>query len=317
MHPLFPEIAPYAHHRLRVDDVHELYIEECGNPNGIPVAVLHGGPGAGFEPYHRRFFDPTRYRVVLFDQRGAGRSTPHAELRNNTTWELVADMERIRTHLRIEQWVMFGGSWGSTLALAYAQAHNSRVLGMILRGIFLCRPREIAWFYQDGANRMFPDYWEDFVHPIPEEERSDLLRAHHRRLIGEDEVARMASAKAWSLWEGRTANLRARREVVEHFGDPRVALALARIETHYFMHDCWLRPNQLLEDAGKLGDIPGYIIHGRYDVICPLENAYALAGAWPASRLDIVPEAGHSATEPGIRDALIQAAIGMVRRVGG
>jgi proline iminopeptidase len=315
MHPLFPEIAPYAHYRLRVDDIHELYIEECGNPGGIPVLFLHGGPGAGFEPYHRRFFDPTVYRIVLFDQRGAGQSAPHAELGNNTTWDLVADMEKIRARLGIDRWVLFGGSWGSTLALAYAQTHTARVLGLILRGIFLCRPREIAWFYQDGTSRLFPDYWEDFVHPIPEEERGDLLRAHYRRLIGEDEVARMASAKAWSLWEGRTANLHPRREVVEHFGDPHVALALARIEAHYFTHDCWLRPNQLLEDTAKLGDIPGYIVHGRYDVICPLENAYALAKAWRGGQLEIVPDAGHSATEPGIIDALVQATISMVRRV--
>ena len=315
MHPLFPEIHPDQTHRLKVDDLHELYIEECGSPDGVPVLFVHGGPGAGCEEYHRRFFDPNVYRIILFDQRGSGRSIPHASLENNTTQDLVADMEKIREILKVDRWVLFGGSWGSTLSLVYAETHPERVAGLILRGIFLCRPKEIQWFYQDGTSRMFPDFWEDFIHPIPEEERVDLVRAHYRRLTGDDEVARMASAKAWSLWEGRTANLVPKHEVVEFFGSPHTALSLARIEAHYFVNDCFLEPNQIIRDADKLADIPGYIVHGRYDVICPLENAFELSQAWPLAQLEIVPKSGHSASEPGTVDALVQATIGMVSRI--
>ncbi|MCG6976634.1 MAG: prolyl aminopeptidase [Acidiferrobacterales bacterium] len=315
MHPLFPEIHPDQTHRLKVDDLHELYIEECGSPDGVPVLFVHGGPGAGCEEYHRRFFDPNVYRIILFDQRGSGRSIPHASLENNTTQDLVADMEKIREFLKVDRWVLFGGSWGSTLSLVYAETHPERVAGLILRGIFLCRPKEIQWFYQDGTSRMFPDFWEDFIHPIPEEERVDLVRAHYRRLTGDDEVARMASAKAWSLWEGRTANLVPKHEVVEFFGSPHTALSLARIEAHYFVNDCFLEPNQIIRDADKLADIPGYIVHGRYDVICPLENAFELSQAWPLAQLEIVPKSGHSASEPGTVDALVQATIGMVSRI--
>ena len=315
MHPLFPEIHPDNTHKLKVDDIHELYVEECGNLRGVPVLFVHGGPGAGCEEYHRRFFDPTIYRIILFDQRGSGRSTPHASLEHNTTQDLVADMEMIREFFGIDKWVLFGGSWGSTLSLIYAETHPDRVAGMILRGIFLCRPKEIQWFYQDGASRLFPDYWQDYIHPIPEEERGDLLHAHHKRLIGDDEVARMASAKAWSLWEGRTANLTPKNEVVDFFGSPHVALALARIEAHYFVNNCFLEPDQIVRDAERLKDIPGYIIHGRYDVICPVENAYELAQVWPMAQLEIVPKAGHSASEPGNIDALVQATIGMVSRI--
>lgn len=315
MHPLFPEIHPDQTHRLKVDDLHELYIEECGSPDGVPVLFVHGGPGAGCEEYHRRFFDPNVYRIILFDQRGSGRSIPHASLENNTTQDLVADMEKIREFLKVDRWVLFGGSWGSTLSLVYAETHPERVAGLILRGIFLCRPKEIQWFYQDGTSRMFPDFWEDFIHPIPEEERGDLVRAHYRRLTGDDEVARMASAKAWSLWEGRTANLVPKHEVVEFFGSPHTALSLARIEAHYFVNDCFLEPNQIIRDADKLADIPGYIVHGRYDVICPLENAFELSQAWPLAQLEIVPKSGHSASEPGTVDALVQATIGMVSRI--
>jgi len=315
MYPLFPEIHPDKTHRLKVDDTHELYIEECGDDTGIPILFVHGGPGAGCEEYHRRFFDPTIYRIILFDQRGSGRSTPHASLENNTTQDLIADIEKIRDHLGIERWVLFGGSWGATLALVYAETHPSRVLGMILRGIFLCRPKEIQWFYQEGASRFFPDYWKDFVHAIPESERHDLVGAHYKRLVGDDEVARMASAKAWSRWEGRTATLTPRHKVVNYFGRPHVALALARIEAHYFMNNSFLDDNQILRDARKIGDIPGYIIHGRYDLICPLENAFDLADAWPAGQLEIVPAAGHSASEPGIVDALVQATVAMVNRI--
>ncbi len=307
MADLYPDILPYAVHRLAVDDRHSLYVEECGSAKGIPALFLHGGPGAGCEPYHRRFFDPARYRIVLFDQRGAGRSLPHADLTDNTTWHLVGDIERIREHLGVEQWLVFGGSWGSTLALAYAQAHPERVRGLIVRGIFLCRDEEIRWFYQQGASRIFPDYWADFVAPVAAADRHDMLGAYHRLLTGPDDLARMAAAKAWSVWEGRTATLLPNGSVVNHFSDPHVALSLARIECHYFVHESFLRPNQLLEDAGRLAGVPGVIVHGRYDLICPLENAWALHQAWPDSELVIVPDAGHAASEPGIRSALVEA----------
>jgi proline iminopeptidase len=307
MPELYPDLLPYAVHRLAVDDRHALYVEECGTAKGIPALFLHGGPGAGCEPYHRRFFDPTRYRVVLFDQRGAGRSIPHADLTDNTTWHLVADIERIRERLGIERWLVFGGSWGSTLALAYAQTHPERVSALVLRGIFLCRDDEIRWFYQQGASRLFPDYWADFVAPVAPGDRHDLLGAYHRLLTGADDIARMAAAKAWSTWEGRTATLLPNPSVVGHFGDPHVALSLARIECHYFVHQAFLRPGQLLEDAGRLAGIPAVIVHGRYDAICPLENAWALHRAMPGSELVIVPDAGHAASEPGIRSALVEA----------
>jgi proline iminopeptidase len=316
VHKLFPAIQPYATHRLRVDAPHELHVEECGKVDGLPVLFVHGGPGAGCEEAHRRFFDPNVYRIILFDQRGAGRSTPHASLDNNTTQDLVADMEKIREHLGVERWVLFGGSWGSTLSLVYAETHPARVLGLILRGIFLCRPWEIRWFYQEGANRVFPDYWQEFIAPIPEPERHDLLHAHHRRLIGKDEVARMASAKAWSVWEGRAATLLPNKHVVEFFGTPRTALSLARIEAHYFVHDSFLEPDQILRNAPALAGIPGTIVHGRYDMVCPLQNAWELVQAWPEARLDIIPNTGHSAMEAGIVNALVKATIDMAVQLG-
>lgn len=311
----YPAIEPYRTQRLAVDPPHVLYVEESGNPGGIPVLFLHGGPGAGCEPYHRRFFDPAAYRIVLFDQRGAGRSTPHASLDRNTTWDLVADIERIRAALGIEHWLVFGGSWGSTLALAYAETHPQCVLGLVLRGIFLCRPWEIHWFYQEGANRIFPDYWEEFIAPIPENERRNLLQAHYRRLIGNDEGERMASARAWSVWEGRAATLRLNQAVVEFFASPHTALSLARIEAHYFAHDTFLKPNQLLADVARLRDIPGIIVHGRYDIVCPVANAWELHRAWPGSTLQIVADAGHSAAEPGITAALVRATDSMRDRL--
>jgi proline iminopeptidase len=304
---LYPDIKPYANHSLRVDSVHTLHIEECGNPQGLPVVFVHGGPGAGCEPFHRRFFDPNIYRIVLFDQRGAGRSTPHAELSNNTTQHLVADMELIRSHLDIERWVVFGGSWGSTLGLAYAETHPERVLGLILRGIFLCTPWEIRWFYQEGANHLFPDYWEDYVKMIAVDERDDMVSAYYRLLTGDNEIARMAAAKAWSTWEGRCSTLKPKTEVVNHFSDPRTALSLARIECHYFMNNSFLEPDQLIRDAGRLKEIPGVIVHGRYDVVCPVENAWRLHQAWPQAELKLIADAGHSAAESGIVDALISA----------
>ena len=283
MRKLYPEIRPYVQHSLAVDPPHILYVEESGAPSGLPVLFVHGGPGAGTEPFHRRFFDPGRYRVILFDQRGCGRSTPHAALDGNTTQSLVADMERIREQLGIERWVIFGGSWGSTLALVYAETHPERVLALILRGIFLCRPHEIRWFYQEGASRLFPEAWQDYLSPIPPQERADMVEAYYRRLTGSDEVARMAAAKSWALWEGRTATLQPREAVLNHFGDPFTALSLARIECHYFVNDSFLEPDQILRDAARLAEIPGHIVHGRYDVVCPVENAWELHLAWPPS----------------------------------
>ena len=307
MKDLYPEIRPYRTQRLKVDEIHTLYVEEVGSPDGTPALFLHGGPGAGCEPYHRRFFDPEKYRVILFDQRGAGRSTPHAELDNNTTQDLIADIEKIRIHLEIDRWLLFGGSWGSTLALAYAETHPERVGAMILRGVFLCRQHEIAWFYQQGASRLFPDYWEDFISPIDPAERHDMLNAYHRLLTGQDELRRLAAAKAWSVWEGRTATLLPDERVAAHFAQPHVALSMARIECHYFMNEAFLRPNQLLEDAGRLEGIQARIVHGRYDAICPLENAWELYHAWSGSELSIVADAGHSATEAATRERLVEA----------
>lgn len=309
MSALFPAIRDNYHFYLRVDTQHELYVEECGVADGLPVVFLHGGPGSGCEAWHRQFFDPNRYRIILFDQRGCGRSKPHACLENNTTWDLVADMERIREHLGIEQWVLFGGSWGSTLALAYAETHPTRVLGMILRGIFLCRQRDIDWFYQlgQGIERIYPDYWQDYLAPIPEAERGDMVRAYYQRLTGENEIARMQAAKAWSTWEGRCANLQPKETVLAHFTDPFTAMSVARIEAHYFVNAGFLEPNQLLRDAHRIAHLPGSIIHGRYDMICPLEQAVALHHVWRNADFQIIPDSGHAASEPGIQQALVAA----------
>ena len=307
MPELYPASKPYVSHTIKVGAPHVLHVEEYGNPNGIPVVFLHGGPGAGCEPYHSRFFDPESYRVILFDQRGCGRSIPHAELEANTTQALVGDMEIIRQRLGIEQWLVFGGSWGSTLALVYAQAHPTCVLGMILRGIFLCRDKEIQWFYQDGASRLAPDYWQDYLTVIPQSERGDMLSAYYRRLTSEDEVTRMGAARAWSVWEGRTATLLGREEVVAHFSDPYVALSIARIECHYFINKAFLEDNQILNNMSKISHIPGIIIQGRYDIICPMESAWDLHKLWQHSTLEIIDDAGHAASEPGIMSALVQA----------
>jgi len=304
---LYPEIEPYAIRRIPVPGGHELHVEECGHAEGLPAVFLHGGPGAGCEPYHRRFFHPERYRVVLFDQRGCGRSTPHASLEHNTTDRLLEDIELIRDRLRIGRWLVFGGSWGSTLAIAYAERYPERVLALVLRGIFLCRDEEIRWFYQEGASRVFPDYWEEFANLIPAAERGDLLRAYYRRLTGTDEVARMAAAKAWSRWEARTASLLPSTALLNHFEEPRTALALARLEAHYFFHQAFLDPNQLLRAAERLRPLPGVIVQGRYDVICPMQSAWELHRAWPQSKLHVISDAGHAASEPGIRSALVRA----------
>jgi len=310
----YPDIKPYKTHRLAVDDLHTLYIEECGSPDGIPAIVVHGGPGGGCSKADRCFFDPEKYRIIVFDQRGAGRSTPHAELKDNTTDHLVADLERIRDALNVEQWILFGGSWGSTLALIYAQTHSERVLGLVLRGVFLCRQQDFDWLYQSGASRIFPDYWEDFLRPIPESERGNMMAAYYQRLTGSNELAKMAAAKAWSLWEGRCATLRPSAEVMESFADPHKAVSLSRIEAHYFINGGFIDENQILLNTDKLEGIPGIIVHGRYDMVCTIDNAHSLHRRWADSELHIVRDAGHSSSEPGIVDALIRATRDMSQR---
>ena len=307
MNNLYDPTKPYATHHFQVDDIHTLYVEECGNPGGVPVVFLHGGPGAGCAPYHRQFFDPEVYRIILFDQRGCGKSTPHASLINNTTWDLVADLEQIRAFLKIQQWVVFGGSWGSTLALVYAQAHPENVSGLIVRGIFLARDKDVQWFYQQGTSRLFPDYWEKFIEPVPESERGHMIEAYHKLLTGDDEVKKLRAAKAWSIWEGMTATLQSDEAVINSFSNSHSALSIARIECHYFMNQCWLEPNQILSDIDKIRHIPAYIVHGRYDVICPAEQAWELSAAWPEASLSIIADAGHAVVEKGITEALLSA----------
>jgi len=305
---LYPDIEPYDSGRLPVSALHTLYYEQCGNPRGKSVVFLHGGPGAGCNPKTRRFFDPAHYRIVLFDQRGCGRSTPVAELRENTTWDLVDDIERVRTHLGIERWQVFGGSWGSTLALAYAQAHPGRVTELVLRGIFMLRQWEIDWFYQKGCDAIFPDAWEQYLAPILCEERGDLVKAYYKRLTSEDPAVRLVAAKAWSTWEGGTSYLLQNPDYLAATGGDEFALAFARIECHYFVHrGFFLRDDQLLENAHKLKSIPGAIVQGRYDVVCPARSAWDLHRVWPEAQLRIVPDSGHSAFEPGITHELIEA----------
>jgi len=305
---LYPPIAPYNTDFLRVSATHELYFEQSGNPDGKPVVFLHGGPGAGSNAAVRRFFDPDRYRIVVFDQRGCGRSRPHASLEDNTTWHLVADIERLREHLGIQCWQVFGGSWGSTLALAYAETHPDRVSELVLRGIFMLRPEELQWFYQEGASRLFPDYWQDFIAPIPLAERADLIAAHHRRLTGNDRMAMLESARAWSVWEGVTSNLLISEAAVGRFQADDFATALACIEAHYFVHAGFMdSPDQLLTNIGSIRAIPAVIVQGRYDVVCPAQSAWDLHQAWPEADFRIVPDAGHSAFEPGIVHELVSA----------
>ena len=315
MQSLYPEIKPYARHALAVQEPHVLYVDESGSADGLPVLFVHGGPGAGCDALSRRFFDPALYRIVTFDQRGCGRSTPHACLEHNDTWALVEDMEHIRQQLGIERWVLFGGSWGSTLSLAYAQRHPERVQALILRGIFLCRPEDFRWFYQEGASRLFPDYWQDYLAPIPADERHDMIAAYHKRLTGNDQIAQMHAAKAWSGWEGRMLGLCPSPQHVERFSEPQRALSIARIECHYFTNNSFLEPNQLIRDMHKIAHLPGVIIHGRYDMICTLDNAWELHQAWPNSELQVIREAGHAASEPGITDALVRATGEMARRL--
>lgn len=308
MHNLYPPIEPNSTGMLPVDNLHTIYYEESGNPKGQPVLFLHGGPGSGTDPKHRQFFDPKHYRIILQDQRGAGRSTPHACLEKNTTWDLVADIEKLREHLKVDKWVVFGGSWGSTLALTYAIQHPNRVSALIVRGIFLGRPKELHWFYQYGAHHLFPDVWETFLKPIPMNERGDLIKAYYKRLTSTDEKTRFDAAFAWSAWEAATLRLLFDEMMFLSFTREQHADALARIECHYFINNIFFpTPNWILENTAKIRHIPTTIIHGRYDVICPVENAWDLHLALPDAEFHIVPDAGHSASETGILHRLIEA----------
>lgn len=304
---LYPAIDANRTGHLDVGDGHQVYYEESGNPEGKPVVVLHGGPGAGTSPGLRRFFDPKAYRIVMFDQRGCGKSTPHAELANNTTWELVADIEHLRALLEIDRWQVFGGSWGSTLALAYAEKHPTRVTELVLRGIFTVRQQELDWLYRFGTNQLFPEAWQAFIAPIPADERDDLLKAYHQRLLSDDADVRLEAARGWSIFEGAACQLIPHHDVAEAFGREHFALSLARIETHYFVNGCFLEDGQLLRDATNIAAIPGVIVHGRYDALCPVVNAVALAAAWPAAELVIPADSGHAAFEPGNAAALVAA----------
>ena len=306
--PLFAETEPFDAGRLAVDPPHSIYYEQYGNPSGKPALFVHGGPGGGSSRVQSRFWDPRKYRVVLFDQRGCGRSTPHASLDLNTTWHLVADMERLRKHLRIDRWQVFGGSWGSTLALSYAETHPEAVSELVLRGIFLLRKREIEWFYQEGASRIFADAWEQYLAPIPVAERGDLLHAYHRRLTASDPAVRLEAAKAWSLWEATTSTLRPSSAMQQSMGRDEFALAFARIECHYFVnHGFFTHENQLLDGVPRIRHIPTVIVQGRYDVVCPMETAWALHKAWPEAELHVTPTSGHSAYEPETTAKLIEA----------
>ena len=305
---LYPALEPYDHGFLPADGEHVVYYEQCGNPDGKPAVFVHGGPGGGGDRNARRFFDPERYRIIVFDQRGAGRSKPHASLEHNTTAHLIADMERLRQQLGIEQWLVFGGSWGSTLSIAYAEAHPGSVSELVVRGIFMLRRKELEWFYQHGASVIYPDQWQHFIKPIPVEERDDLLNAFHRRLTGDDKEEMIEAARAWSLWEGATSFLLPKPAHTLPFDETEFAIALARIEIHYFVNGGFLaHENQLLDEVDRIRDIPGVIVQGRYDVVCPMETAWELATRWPEAEFRIVDDAGHSAYEPGIMHELITA----------
>lgn len=305
---LFPPLNPYETGTLSVSDIHSIYYEVSGNPNGKPVIVCHGGPGGGSTPSMRRYFDPEAYKIILFDQRGCGRSTPHASLEDNTTWALVEDMEKLRRHLGVATWQVFGGSWGSTLALAYAQKHPQMVTELVLRGIFTLRRKELLWFYQEGASAIYPDAWEDFLAPIPRAEQNDLISAYHKRLTSDDRQEQLQAAKAWSIWEGSTVSMLPSSERVTAFGSDAFAIAFARIECHYFVNGGFFdRDDQIISNVEKIRHIPAVIVQGRYDVVTPMETAWELHKAWPETTLDIVGDAGHAASEPGIIDALIRA----------
>lgn len=315
MQPLYPEIKANQIYQLETTDGHQIYYEESGTLSGIPVVILHGGPGAGSDPVHRRYCDPEKYRIILVDQRGCGRSMPHSSLENNTTQHLIDDLEAIRTELDIEKWVVMGGSWGVTLALAYAESHPQQVLGMILRGVFLGRKEDIDWLYKDGTRRIFPDYWREFIQPIPREEHNDIVSAFHKRLTGQNELAKMGAAKAWAYWEAKVATLEPNHQLVDHFANPHLAMGMARISAHYFVNGCFLKENQLLQNAHQLKGIPGIIIHGRYDMLCPLENAWSLQSVWQDAEIHVIRDAGHSATEAGIIDGLVRATKSMIQEL--
>jgi proline iminopeptidase len=305
---LYPPITPYNSGYLRVSALHELYYEECGNPQGKPVVFLHGGPGAGINAAARRFFDPSIYRVILFDQRGAGKSRPHASTEDNTTWRLVEDIETLRIFMGVERWQVFGGSWGSTLALAYAEQHPERVTELVLRGIFLLRPKEIQWFYQQGASFVFPDHWENFLAPVPESERDDIVASYARLLSSSHQEDLLRAARAWSLWEGVTSNLEMADAGVTQFAADEFALALARLEVHYFVNNGFFDdPDILLRNIDIIRDIPTVVVQGRYDLVCPMMSAWDLHKAWPEAAFVIVPDAGHSSFEPGTIHELVCA----------
>ncbi|EKQ70597.1 proline iminopeptidase [Leptolyngbyaceae cyanobacterium JSC-12] len=308
MRSLYPPIEPYHTGMLQVSDLHQIYYEQSGNPDGKPVIFLHGGPGGGSTPLYRQFFDPKKWRIVIFDQRGCGKSTPHAELQENTTWHLVEDIEKIRNHLNIHQWVIFGGSWGSTLSLAYSQTYPESCLGLILRGIFLLRKKEIDWFYQSGASNIFPDAWEHYLQPIPLSERGNLLTAYYRRLTSADEHVQLEAARAWSVWEGSTSKLLQDPDLINKFGEAKFATAFARIECHYFVNGGFFEvEDQLLKGVDRIRHLPAVIVQGRYDVVCPMISAWELHQAWQEAEFIIVPDAGHAMTEPGIQAALLEA----------
>ena len=305
---LFPETEPFASGFLPADAGHEIFYEECGNPHGKPCVILHGGPGGAINPTMRRFFDPAKWRMALFDQRGCGKSRPNASLDDNTTWALIRDIERLREHLGVERWCVFGGSWGSTLALAYAITHPERVESLVLRGIFLLTPRELAWFYQDGASMLFPDAWQRFCAPIPPDERGDMIGAYHKRLTHPDRRVQAEAAAAWSQWEGDTISIRGPEARPSKFNEIDFAIAFARIECHFFVHGGFFpEEGWILKNAAALKAIPGWIVQGRFDVVTPMEAAWTLKSAWPAARFEVVWDAGHASTEPGIVDALVRA----------
>jgi len=305
---LYSEFNAFDDNYLQVSDLHTIHYEQSGNPNGRPVIILHGGPGGGMNPQYRRYFNPTKWRIVQFSQRGCGKSTPFAELRENTTWDLVADIEKLRNHLKIESWAVFGGSWGSTLSLTYSQTHPDRCDALFLRGIFLLRKKEIDWFYQQGCSKIYPDAWQHFLAPIPESEQGDLLTAYHKRLTSDDESIRRQAARAWSIWEGSTSKLIQDKNVIQHYGSDRFAEAFARIECHYFINKGFFKnEEQLIDNVDVIRGIPAVIVQGRYDVVCPVESAWELSRAWPEANLHIVADSGHSMFEKGIRRKLVQA----------
>ena len=308
MRELYPPREAYQEGKLKVSELHTIYFEESGNPQGKPIVVLHGGPGGGCPSFYRQYFNPEKWRLIMFDQRGCGKSTPHAELRENTTWDLVSDIEKIREHLKIDKWVVFGGSWGSTLSLAYSQTHPQRCTGLILRGIFMLRQKELHWFYQEGASNIFPDAWDEYLKPIPPEERDNLLNAYYKRLTSEDKKVRLEAAKAWSIWEASTSKLFLDKSLMNSFGESAFADAFARIECHYFVNKGFFeREDQLLLNVDKIRHIPTVIVQGRYDVVCPMVSAWELHKAWPEAEFIVVPDAGHSMSEPGIQTALLDA----------